>query len=335
MEKRKPEEYAFSCSVVKANENKILSKMDYEKLMDCKTVNQAMSILSDFGYGDGRVLDNPRDFEKVLKKGLAEAYKLVFSVLPDRKELELFLYPQDYHNVKALIKAEMLKFDPAPYLVDTGKFEADVMTQMIREREFIQLSSEMKHAINDALEMFSKSENPQEIDIILDRACYKDMLIKAEETQNDFIIGYVKLLIDILNINSFVRLRRIGKPWSFYEKVFLHGGNVSEKMLSGSWEENNQQLVEKMASFGFKEAFATGAAKVESTGKYTDLERITDDMRMKYVRRAKFVSFGIEPILAYLIAKETETKNLRMILTGIFSELPREITSERLRAPYV
>lgn len=335
MEKMKPERYAFSCSVIRANENKILSKQDLDKLMDCKTVNQAMQMLADFGYGDGKQLENPRDFEEILKGGLAEVYNLVLSVVPQKEEAELFLYPSDYHNVKSILKAEMLKIDPAPYLVNTGNFSPEEITMMVRERNFIKMSYRMKRAINKALDIFAKAENPQEIDIFLDRACYKDMLDRANEIQDEFITGYIKLLIDVLNVNSFIRLRKIGKPVTFYRRIFIWGGNISQNFMLSSYEDNNQQLAEKMASFGFKEAFTVGAVVVETTGKYTALEKILDDMRMKYVKNAKYVSFGIQPIVGYLIAKETEIKNLRMILNGIISEIPKEITSERLRAPYV
>ncbi len=336
MEKRKPEEYAFPCSLVRAGEKKILGQADLEKLVDCKTVNQAMSILGDFGYGDGRELSNPRAFDEVLGSGLEEAFKMVFSAAPDREELELFIYPGDYHNIKALLKAEALDIDGADYLTGTGKFDKETMERMIREREFVFMETAMKQGVNEALDVFAKGNDPQEIDIILDRACYRHMLSKAEETENEFLIGYVKLLIDILNVNSFVRLRKIGKPDTFFKKVFLAGGNIEEKVFLASWEDSVQKLTEKMAPFGFKEAFGTGAAEASMQGgNFTSLERITDNMRMKYIKNAKYISFGIEPLAAYLVAKEAEVKNLRMILTGIVTETPRNITLERLRVPYV
>lgn len=60
----------------------------------------------------------------------------------------------------------------------------------------------MKDAVNQAVELFGKGRDPQEIDIILDKACYSQMLKEAEKTENQFLIGYVKLLIDILNVTD-------------------------------------------------------------------------------------------------------------------------------------
>ena len=59
------------------------------------------------------------------------------------------------------------------------------------------------------------------------------MLKAAEEVENEFLIGYVRLLIDILNVITFVRLRQIKKPWTFFQKVFLEGGSKLIFLLLG------------------------------------------------------------------------------------------------------
>ena len=335
MTRRKEDAYAFPCAVIRSNEKTLLSASDLARVLDARNVAGAMNILGEFGYGDGKELANPRDFEKVLREELARVYELVFSIIPERSELELFLYPNDYHNAKVLLKAEFLGIDPAPYMVSTGSMEAEKLAQMVKERNFIFMSLEMKHAIEEAIDMFSKGRDPQEIDIILDRACYRDMLEAAKTNGNDFIIGYVKLLIDILNVNTFIRLREIGKPWSFLQKVFLEGGDMDERIFTGSYEESYQQLADKLAPYGFREVFAAGAQTVRDSRKYTLLEKLCDDMKIKYVKDAHYISFGIEPVMGFLIGKESEIKNLRVILTGKLAGTDPEVTKERLRETYV
>ena len=236
MTKRKEDQYAFPCAVIKSNERTVLSGSDLERVLDSDKISQAMAVLGEFGYGDGKELANPRDFEKVLRAELDRVYKLVFSIVPDKEEIELFLLPGDYHNAKVLLKSEFLGIDPTPLLVDTGLMPAEKLTQLVRERNYVFLSTEMKEALTEAAEIFSKGRDPQEIDIILDKACYKEMHRRAELTQNDFIIGYVRLLIDILNVNTFIRLREIGKPWEFFRKVFMPGGDIEERVFTASYE---------------------------------------------------------------------------------------------------
>lgn len=65
-----------------------------------------------------------------------------------------------------------------------------------------------------------------------------------------------------------------------------------------------------------REIIEKGGEKVRETGMYSLLEKLCDNKRIEYIKDAKYISFGIEPAAAYLIAKDSEIKNLRMIFTG-------------------
>ena len=115
----------------------------------------------------------------------------------------------------------------------------------------------------------------------------------------------------------------------------MEGGAIGEKFFTAGYEEAYSQLADKLAPYGFRQLLADGAAMVRDTGKYTVLERLCDDMRMKYIKDAKYVTAGIEPVAAFYIAKESEIKNLRMVLTGKLAGTAEEIMKERLRETYV
>ena len=46
-------------------------------------------------------------------------------------------------------------------------------------------------------------------------------------------------------------------------------------------------------------------------------------------------AFGISPLIAYILARETEIKAVRIILSGKHNNLPQETIRERLREMYV
>ena len=71
------------------------------------------------------------------------------------------------------------------------------------------------------------------------------------------------------------------------------------------------------------------------TGLYSLMEKLCDNKRIEFVKKSRFVSFGIEPAIAYIVAKESEIKNLRMILNGKIANTPKEVILERLRETYV
>ena len=304
-------DYIFPCVVIRSKEVDLLTKEEMLRLMDLKSAQEIMNVLADHGYGDGREMENPRDFEKVLADNMKETYDTIFSTIPDENELNFFKYPNDYHNLKVLLKAEFLKSDAASLLIDSGTIPVDKMQDMLRRRDLSGMTVEMRQAVDEAIELFAKSRDPQEIDLRLDKACYKDMLTDAEESGNQFLQEYVRGLIDALNIDSFARLKEIGKPRAFYNRVFLEGGNL---------DEND---VEQKACAIINEVTISG------------VEKYLDNQRMDFIREALYVPFGIEPVVGYLEAKKAEVMNLRMILTGKVSGMDETLIRERLRNAYV
>lgn len=335
MSKYREDSYIFCASLVRARENSFLTKSELEKVATASDMNQAMKLLAPYGYGDGEKLDNPRDFIGILSQVEEEAYTYAFSTLPDEKELELLRLTKDYHNAKAILKAEFMGIDTYGYLVKGSETDPSTLGEMIKDRNYAFLSPEMKEGIISTLEAFGKERNPQKIDIIMDKACYKEMLRKAEDLGNDFITGYVKLLIDNLNLMTMVRLRTMGKGWDFYQKVFLDGGNIAMNQLVAGYDEAYQQLAERLAPYGYGHVIEKASQKIASDNDFSVLEKLCDDKIVAYVRDSKFVTFGIEPVAAYLIAKDSEIKNLRMILSGKIIGTPIDVMKERMRETYV
>lgn len=304
-------DYIFPCVVIRSKEVDLLSREELLRLLDLGSVQDIMNVLADHGYGDGKELENPRDFEKILSENMKETYDTIYSTIPDEKELDFFKYPNDYHNLKVLLKAEFLKTDASHLLIDSGTIRADKLQDMLRRRDFSLMTVEMRQAVDEAIELFAKSRDPQEIDLRLDKACYKDMLTDAEESGNQFLQEYVRKLIDSLNIDAFARLKEVGKPRAFFKRVFLDGGNLDEN------------AVEQKAIAIVNEVTLSG------------VEKYLDAQRMEFVKDALYVPFGIEPVVGYLEAKEAEVMNLRMILTGKISGMDDTLIRERLRETYV
>ena len=69
-------------------------------------------------------------------------------------------------------------------------------------------------------------------------------------------------------------------------------------------------------------------------GTLTAIERACDNAVNTYLGKAKLVSFGSEPMTAYLAAVENEITAVRMILTGRLAGVKSEAIRERLRDLY-
>ncbi|MBO5556620.1 MAG: V-type ATPase subunit, partial [Oscillospiraceae bacterium] len=80
-------------------------------------------------------------------------------------------------------------------------------------------------------------------------------------------------------------------------------------------------------------AAALGAEAVGG-GSMTAFELACDNAVNDYLRDAKLIGFGPEPLVAYLAAVEGEITAIRMILTGRLAGIEPQVIRERLRDLY-
>ncbi len=341
MLKHSESEYIFANAYIGSFVSRLMTGRDIRRVAASRDLAGAALILHEFGYEDGYEDDkylHEGAVEPFLRRERNDLYKEVFSVLPDRRALAFNLLPYDYGNLKICLKAEQLGTMPERqrgFMSEAGTIAPAALIALVRDRSYDRMPVEMAQGIREALDIFARSHDPQSIDLALDRACCRHMLEEARETQDTFLIDYVKMQMDAVNLSAWMRLREMGRPWSALRDVFVEGAHITLPMLTAGYEEPASRMAERLAPFGFGEAVAEGGQMLKESGSMAAFERLRDDAVMQYVKRAKFESFGIHPIQGYLYAKETEIANLRVALSGILFGFTSAEIEERLKESYV
>ena len=176
-------------------------------------------------------------------------------------------------------------------------------------------------------EAYQKTKMPFIIDSILDKECFVHMKKLAVQLKNDFILKYIEKLIDITNIKTFFRVRKIYKDPYIFEVSYMEGGKITLNNFMENLDEEDQNL--KYKFIGFSDTIA------QAIDHYENLDQFCDDYIMNYMKDAKLKALTIEPILAYIYAKKTEFKNIRIIFSGKLNQVTPEKIKERLRESYV
>jgi len=65
------------------------------------------------------------------------------------------------------------------------------------------------------------------------------------------------------------------------------------------------------------------------------LDVLADNIVVEYLRRARMVPIGAEPVIAYVMGREAEVRAVRTVLLGRLAGLPTELVRTRLRNLYV
>ena len=327
-------DYIFACARVRGAEKNLLGKDKLGIMVEAKTMEDALKVLSEAQYGNEGEVVQPADYERLLGQETAKLYDFMKEIAPGEGAFRIFSYPFDYHNIKTLLKAEALGTDGKSILMSGGTIDPAAMAILVKERNFMPMTGHMKTAVEESVDTLARTRDPQSIDLICDRECYADILEAAKASGNPFVLGYVQLLIDTINLKTFVRVRKMGQPWSFFGTVFLPGGTISEKTFVAGYEEPIHQFAARLKGTALYGAAQEGLESMKETGSFTSIERLCDDAVMKYVKDAKYISFGIEPLIAYTAAKQAEIKSVRIVLAGKAAGLAPNLIRERLRETY-
>lgn len=331
MARKKDTDYAAISTRLRVLENRLLTRERMEQLIEAREDAECVKLMADCGYPEPAALTLPE-----LELSLAKAQGLLFAdlekTLDDPDVLAVFQVKYDYHNAKALIKSQARNADAAHLLVKGGRYDPDALAEGFQNGAFDEtVSQPFQKAVWAAKDLLATSSDPQQADFLLDKACYEEMLAYAKAAKSPFLTEYVRLTIDSLNLRSVVRALRAQRGKELLEAALIPGGTVDTAALA----ETGAGGLVKLFPKELQEAAAEGAALLEGQGSMTAFERLCDNAVARYIRKARQVPFGVEVVVGYLFARQSELTALRIILSGRLAGLPKETIRERLREAYV
>ena len=327
MSHKKDTDYLSISARVRAMENRLLTGERLERMIDARDDAEALKVLSECGYGELSVL-TAAGLERLLGDARAAMFRELAAAVPDPALMDMFRLKYDYHNAKVLVKAEAIGEQVQPLLVDAGRYAPDMLLQGLQD-----CSEDFRDAVSRARTCMEQTGDPQQADILLDRAYFAEMTKLAKECAGTFLQDYVRLMVDAANLRTCVRCARLEKDRDFMSRVLIEGGSVSAADLVGSW---GQDFERHFRSGPLERAaeLAAGLAK-PNAGPLTAFERECDDALMNFQQRCRRSPFGEDVVVGYLLAREAELTATRTVMAGRMAGLDGEVIRRRLRRTYV
>lgn len=319
--------YGFAVGNLRARENTLLTKSDFAALMAAKDTEE-LSVL--MGEKCGGSFDKMSVPELISKKQKA-LWEYITDIAPDMDIFAPFLYENDFHNLKAILKAVVSdkRFDNL--LMTPSTVSAELIATAVKEKKFEILPELLKDTAIKAYDILTKSGDTQACDCVIDAACIAARVNLANKTGNKTVIELICMDAFYKNIKVALRSARAGKSPAFLDEVLSENGVVSVADLKAaaiSGEEKVLELLSSKTQVGGKEAAECFKASPSA------FERFADNMVLLAAKKCKSVTIGVEPLIGYTVACLTEIKNLRIIYSGIKTGQSSEQIEERLREVY-
>ncbi len=327
--------YAYAVGRIRALETRLLDQNRFDRMIEASSAQEALKVLAETDYaGAVNELADVHEFETLLTAELINTFDTVKKISPRPDLIAILALRYDVHNLKVLLKAKFLGVK-SDLLIPAGSLELEKMELAVNEDDYRDLPGKLRAAAEKSNEDFLINRDPQSIDLILDRVLYEQLVQKAREGGSTFLEGLFVRQIDLINLRSLIRAKRMGLDRDFLKRVFLPQGLIPLDRLTANIDEPFESIITSLASSEYSDLVGEGLRDWQEKGTASRLEKLSDDYITAYLKRSKWTPFGLEPLVGYLWGKEIEIKNIRLVLVGTINKLPAEAIRERIRNVYI
>ncbi|MBD3157106.1 hypothetical protein GF369_04740, partial [Candidatus Peregrinibacteria bacterium] len=317
---------------------------EMERMILAHDARDAYKILNETDYsshtGD---IDNIESFEDVINSGLHDSKVLINKIAPQKWAFNILWYRYDFHNMKVLLKAKHSKKtyeDVQRLLLSFGQVPVEALKRYILDSEesSFELPEEDEHYLKESIKLantdYLKSDDPQLIDVVLDKRFCKLISRIAKKTENDFFITMTKKYIDLKNIELFIRLKIQKRDESLLEKGFINRGYLEKYRFVDAFRKDINDFAENLKHTDYGTIIREAVKGYEEDNSFVKLDKASYDHLTNYIQRAKRIAIGPEPVFAYFWAKKNNALIIRSIMVAKLNGIEPEAIRTMIRTLY-
>ena len=319
-------QYAYAVSRIRSKELLLLNNQFLDQLIAANTYQESLQLLTEKGWGKA---DETQTAEVLLNSETEKTWDLIREMVDDMSVFDVFLYANDYHNLKAAIKTVYTDSKLDNVFIQQGTIDPQTILKAIRETKYEMLPERMRPVAEEALQTLLHTKDSQLSDIMIDKAALDAIFVAGKESDNELISLYAEITVVIANIKTAVRAQRTSKSYDFIMRALAECDTLDIKTLAQAAANSFEAICEYLLMTEY-------AGAVEALNESPSaFERWSDNLIMHKIRPQIYNPFTIGPLAAYILARENEIKTVRIILSGKLNDLAVESIRERLRDMYV
>lgn len=319
-------DYIYAVARIRAKELSCFSSSTLEQLMACKTYDECVRMLNEKGWGSDSVGQTP---ESLLEGERNKTWEQLRELVEDMSVFDVFLYANDYHNLKAAIKENYAPIQGVDIYNPNGTIDPAVFRRAVEEHDFSSLPSEMAAVADEALAILRETGDGQLCDVVVDKAALQAILAAGKASDSPLLAFYAEHTVATADIKIAVRCQKTGKSLEFVRRALVACDTLDVQRLA-------QASVESLGAIGDYLSGTCYVGAVEALNQSASaFERWCDNRLIEKIQPQKYETTTVSPLAAWLLARENEIKTVRILLSGKRNGLSDDAIRERLREMYV
>ena len=321
---------------IRVYEKRLIDNVKFNRMLDLENIDEVLKFLSETVYGENISDDiNICNYEQVLSLEFGRLFNSLKDIFDNKELINIFLKKYKYNNIKLMLKAKLLNVDLGDILFNIEDFDNEFIYTAIKTENYSSLPDEIGDLVKKVLKDFEENTDPQRIDILIDKIMFGELLKESKNINSDFLTKYIQILIDVFNVKTLFRIKKLNLNRALFDDVIVSGGSIALSNLKMIFSEPKENILNRFSMTNMYKYIKEGLENYVNSDDLNILDKELDDYLMEYLKNAKIITTGLAPIIGYINAKENEIKNIRIVLVGKINNVDSDSIKRRLRKNYV
>lgn len=322
--------YPYVCARVKGKKSRLLSKETYARMLKME-IPSISRLLGEGQYREemlalGAKYSGVDLIEMATRNNLANVFTQIigFSEGDLKRMICRFLDRWDVWNIKTIVRGKSYgatEEEIFEALIPAGSFSTEFLRQLSERETLDEIMDELKDTIYEvAVEEARCDEEFPPVacfEDALDHAYYSYMLETVPPTTTPLKLFrmFLRMEIDVVNLRTLLRARE--EVERIERDVFIEGGlEVKKKDLQAMVPLSMDELLPRLQKYSFYDEISGPLKEIEEKG-LNEAMRALEKFHLKQASKySNLHPLSILPVLDYLVSKEEEVENIRIIARG-------------------
>ena len=301
--------YVFASGVIAAKSGNLLSETQYLTLLKTDK-SEYFKTLRDLGYGFDHVAIY---LDEVIANELVKTKTELLAIVPYPKIIRLWFLKYNLVNIKTIIKNHLFPNSSKPTFERAAIIAISELKEALINQNFDNVSDDNQLLLQELSPLtIDNNRSSQEISNIIDQIVYKHIFSGVNELNDEALLHYFKKQIDANNLTTLFRAQNINLPAEELARSLLENGNVDIDTLVSIFDKRPDEQTEVL-KLHYSDNVLKALAKYYDDNNLSKLNHALLQDLIDSMVDFNYETFTSGPLINYLLKKEIEIRNVRIL----------------------
>ncbi len=316
LEKDRPGSWEYASGSVWCLEKDLMGRAGLDRLYAAQSADEVRRLLMEYRYPQKESVEAMIEAEKL------RLYAFFEDVAPEETYVQALLMRHDAHNLKLALGYALTGESP-----DRDSFDGELLKPSLIDGDLLWcavirgekdriLPGWADRILATAKEAYLAGYDLASADRAIDRSVHEVIQHVTGTIRDPWLGGYFSLYRDLTNLETLLRAKARSMEESVYADNLLPDGRLDRQDWLSYYRSDTRQIIDDLCDTPYQVLSSHFATYGEPGGRSAfSLDR--DRMLAAYLSEGKTRLAGPPRVVAYLMARELEFKNIRIVMSTL------------------